>query len=134
VSDSENTVVLRIARKGPALPVMRVVMGGMASQHDLSLDRLDDLQLAVETLLAEEPEKGAELALQVSTSPSGFCLRLDGLQNQSMKAALLAVEPFKPCEGCLLDVRLFLDSLLDGYRVVETTEGCFAVEMEKQAS
>lgn len=134
MSDSENIVVLRVPRKGPALPVMRVVMSGMASQHNLPLDRLDDLQLAVETLLAEEPDNGGELALRVSTSGGGLHLRLDGLENQSMKAALLAANPFQPSEGCLLDIRLFLDSLVDSYRVVETTRSSFAVEMEKQAS
>jgi hypothetical protein len=113
---------------------MRVVIGGMASRHDLSLDRLDDLQLAVETLLAEEAPDGSELALELSVSSSGFRVRLDGLENQSVKAALMATDPFHPCVGCLLDVRLFLDSLVDGYRVIETTAGAFAVEMEKRAS
>jgi hypothetical protein len=134
VSSSRDIVALRVARQGCALPVMRVVIGGMASRHNLSLDRLDDLQLAVETLMAEESPDGNELVLEISTSASGFCVRLDGLENQSVKAALLAGDPFRPSEGWLLDVRLILDSLVDDYRVVETTAGSFAVEMEKWAS
>ena len=134
VSESRDIVTLRIARGDRALPVMRVLMGGMACRHDLPLDSLDDLVLAVETLLADEPESGGDLGLELSTSGHDLSVRLDGLQNQSVKAALMAADPFQPCEGCLLDVRLFLDSLVGSYRVVETSAGCFAVQMEKQAS
>jgi hypothetical protein len=133
VSDSPDIVVLRTARGGRLLPAMRVVIGGVASRHDLPFDQLDDTQLAVETLLAEESlEGGGELVLTVSSSGGAFMVRLDGLHNQSVKAALLATELFRPCEGCLLDVRMLLDSLVDGYRVQETTAGSFAVEMEKR--
>ena len=134
MSESPDIVTLRIARGGPALPVMRVLMGGMASRHDLPLDRLDDLQLAVEALLAEESETGNELVLELSTSADRFRVRLEGLENRSVKAALLATDPFRPCQDCLLDVRLFLDSLVESYRVIETATDAFAVEMEKQAS
>jgi hypothetical protein len=113
---------------------MRVIMSGVASRHDLPFERLDDLQLAVETLLAEEPEQGGDFGLALSMGDGGFTVRLDGLENQSLKAVLLGTGPFRPCEGCLLDVRLFLDSLVDSYRVVEATADPFAVEMEKRAS
>lgn len=132
VSDSPDIVVLRTARGGRSLPVMRVVIGGVASRHDLPFDQLDDTELAVETLLAEESLEGGELVLTVSGSGGAFMVRLDGLHNQSVKAALLATELFRPCEGCLLDVRMLLDSLVDGYRVQETAAGSFAVEMEKR--
>jgi hypothetical protein len=112
---------------------MRVVIGGMASRHNLPLDRLDDIQLAVETLLAEESPYGSELVLELAVSAPGFHISLGGLENQSVKAALLATDPYRPREGCLLDVRLLLDSLVDGYRVVDTTAGSFVVEMEKWA-
>jgi hypothetical protein len=46
----------------------------------------------------------------------------------------MTADPFQPCEGCLLNVRLLLGSLVDGYRVVETGAHSFAVEMEKRAS
>jgi hypothetical protein len=134
VSHCEDIVTLRMARGGVVLPVMRVLMGGMASRNDLPIDRLDDLQLAVETLLAEEPETGSELVLELSASGGGFRVRLDGLENESVKAALLTADPFQPCEGCLLDVRLFLDSLVESYRVVDTTPASYAVVLEKQAS
>lgn len=113
---------------------MRVVMGGVASLHDVSLERLDDVQLAVETLLADEPPLPGGLVLSVSVDAGRLRVRLEGLSNESLKAALQAKQPFHPCEGCLLDVRLFLDSLVDGYRVLEGDTGRFAVDMDKRTS
>jgi len=134
VSTPPDNVTLRIARGGLTLPVMRVVVGGVASRHNLPLERLDDIQLAIETLLAEEPGEGSDLTLGVSMGQGRLSVRLDGLTNHSLKAALLASDPFQPCPGCLLDVRLLLDSLVDEYHLVEAEGGRFAVEMEKQVS
>lgn len=110
---------------------MRVVMGGVASQCKVSLERLDDMELAVETIMAEEPAQGEEFVLSCSAEGGILWVRLDGLVNRSVRAALLAVDPFRPCPDCLLDVRLFLDALVDGYQVCESREGAFAVEFER---
>ncbi len=134
VSALPDTVVLHIPRGGPVLSVMRVIIGGVASRRDLPLEQVDDIQLAVETLLAEEPAEGGDLDLSLAIGEGGLTVRLDGLINQSLRAALSAADPFRPHEGCVLDVRLFLDSLVDRYRVVEGEAGRFAVEMEKRAS
>jgi hypothetical protein len=134
VNASPEKVILRIARSGPALPVMRVVVGGVASRQDLALEQLDDIQLALETILADESAEGGEFVLFVAVGAEGLSLRLEGLTNQGLKTALLATNPFQPCEGCFLDIRLFLSSLVDDYRVVEGDSGGFAVEMDKRAS
>jgi hypothetical protein len=133
VIDSRESVVLRTERGAPALPLLRVVISGLASSQNLLLEQLDDVQLAVETLLAEEPESVGELVLEVWPGGSGLTMCLDGLMNESVKAALVASEPFEPCEDCLLDVRLLLESLVDTFSVVEKSEGCFAVQMDKWA-
>jgi hypothetical protein len=134
VTDNPDIVVLHTPRGSRALPVMRVIMGGVASRHDLPFERLDDIQLAVETLMAEESDEGEELVLTLSGGPRGFCVRLEGLHNQSLRAVLLATGPMQPCEGCQLDVRLFLDALVDSYQVVADAGDSFAVELEKWAS
>jgi hypothetical protein len=113
---------------------MRVVMGGMACRHDLPLDGLDDVELAVETLLAEESVEGGDLALTVWCDAATFKVRLDGLTNQSLRTVLVApLDPFRPSSSCRLDVRVFLDALVDRYQVVGEAGGVFAVEMEKRA-
>ena len=63
MADTGDRVVLTTPRGSLALSAMRVVTGWVASCHDLPLDRLDDIQLAIETLLAEEPATGGDLSL-----------------------------------------------------------------------
>lgn len=134
MSGPSDIALLRTARGSIALPVLRVLIGGFASRHDLPVDRLDDLQLAVETLLADEPDDEGELVLEIVAVSGGLKLRLQGLRNENLRAALLATDLFHPRRGCPLDVRMLLDSLLDGYRVLDENADSFAVEMEKRAS
>ena len=133
MSGPSDIAVLRTARGSFALPVLRILISGFASRHELPVDRLDDLELALETLLADEQEGDGELVLEVAAVSGGLRLRLDGLLNQSLKDALLATDLFHPRRGCVLDVRLLLDSLLDDYRVLDVDAFPFAVEMEKRA-
>jgi len=113
---------------------LRVFIGGFASRHDLPVDRLDDVQLALESLLADEPEDEGELVLEIEADSAGLRLRLAGLLNQNLRTALMTTDHFSPRAGCLLDVRMLLDSLLDDYRVLDGGADSFAVEMEKRAS
>src|SRR6476619_7368827 len=47
-------------------PVIRMVLGGIADRLDLGFDELDDLQLAVERLLAEgDPEDPVTLSFEL---------------------------------------------------------------------
>lgn len=131
--DSMESVVLRTQRGSRALPLLRVVTSRLASRQNLLMEQLDDVQLALETLLAEEPEGEGELVLEIWPGERSVTLRLDGLVNASVKAALLAAEPFEPSEDCLLDVRMLLEFLVDSFSVVTTSEGCFGVQMEKRA-
>ena len=54
--------------------------------------------------------------------------------DRPVRTALLTTDHFSPRAGCLLDVRMLLDSLLDDYRVLDDGAYSFAVEMEKRAS
>lgn len=115
--------------------MFRVVVGGVASHHNLMLDQLEDVQLAIETLLAEEPEGAHELSLEIWGGDQGLTLRLGGLMSSGVRAALQAspTSPL-PCEGCLLDVRLMLDSLVDAVAIEEQPgPGVFAVRLDKRA-
>lgn len=134
MSGSPDIVVLRTDKGTPSLPLLRVVIGGVASQQDLLVDQLDDVQLAVETLVAEESPDSGELVLEIAAGGSGLSLTLDGLSNQSVKQALVAPGPFRPSEDCPLDVRMLLESLVDVFKVLERAEGRFAIQLEKWTS
>lgn len=132
MSDTGDRVVLITPRGSLALSAMRVVTGWIASCHDLALDRLDDVQLAVETILAEERETGCPLSFSVSVEDGVLHAVIEGLENPALKAALLSNGAFEPSSACLLDIRLFLDALLDRYQVTETDRHAFGVHMQKR--
>ena len=133
MTDRKETIVLRTERGASALPLLRVVVSSVASRRNLMMDQIDDLQLAIEALLAEEPEDGGELVLEIWPDGDGLSIRLDGLVNENVKAALLAAAPLQPREGWFLDVRVMLESLVDAFSVLENAEGSFAVHLAKQA-
>jgi len=126
-------VWLRIPRELVAIATVRVVLGGLASQQHVPLDRLDDLQLAVEMIIKEELRvEGDELVLLARAEQGKVCVRLDGLTNSSLREALLykgkpRADHISPLP---LDMSLVLSSLVEGYEVLDSGE-CFAVQMTK---
>ena len=113
---------------------MRVVIGGVASRHALSVDRLDDVELALETLLREEPVEGGDLVLSVSVVGETFNVTLGGLGSQLVRQTLSGTEGVELTRDGRSDVlRMLMDSLVDGYRTADgATAGSFSVEMEKR--
>lgn len=59
--------------------VPRLVLGGVAARFELPIDRVDDLLLAVESLLMQETV-GDTLRLEAEATPSGLCVRLGSFQ------------------------------------------------------
>ena len=131
---ASDIVVLRVPRGEFALPVMRVVISGVAARHNLALDQLDDVQLAVENLVAEEPGRGEEFELRLWLADDSFHVRIDGLTNRRVRRVLTEAEAAEPSDAYLLDMLLFLPSLVDGYRVIGETSRSYAIELEKRAS
>ena len=56
---------IRIPRERPFSVVADLVVGGIAARHDVTLDVLDDLQLAVDSLLQHDDADGGEVAIVV---------------------------------------------------------------------
>ena len=55
--------------------VGRLVLGGIAARFELPIDRVDDLLLAVESLLLQEPV-GDTIRLEAEATASGLLVRL----------------------------------------------------------
>ena len=107
---------------GASLPVMRVVIGGVASRHALSVDRLDDLQLAVETLFREEPAERGRSDPRRSRS-SRWRVQGDvwpGSRSPLVRRALSGGAGSRgDTFGAQNILRMIMDSLVDGYRMAE---------------
>jgi hypothetical protein len=132
VAATNERVFFSVPHGGLALSAMRVVAGWVASCHDLPLDRLDDIHLAIETLLGEESDGGGALSLTLWVEGDALEVLLDGLKNPDLQSALARTEPFEPSQGCPLDVTLFLDALVDSYLLVPGSSGAFGVRMQKR--
>jgi hypothetical protein len=107
-------------------PVVRLVLGGIGDRLDLGFDELDDLQLAVERLLAEA---GAQPSVKLSFELSGGRLRalVGPLAETTIAEALQGPEP-EPGE---LSLRRILDTVVDSYGVQEAGQEGIYVRVEK---
>ena len=133
-SHKSDTVVLRAPRGQSSLPLLRVVLGGMASRHALSVDRLDDLQLAVETLFREEPFVGEDFTLTLVREKETLKVTLAGLCS-ALVLRTLSGAPATETEklGAPGILRMIMEHLVDGYRTVQgSSAASFAVEMDKR--
>jgi hypothetical protein len=108
---------------------MRVVVGWIASCRELSLERMDDIHLALETLLAEEAAEGERYTLEVAAGSKDLQVLLYGLENGDLKETLRATSSFEPCERCPLDVAMMLRALVERFEVVEHDDGVFGVRL-----
>jgi hypothetical protein len=107
-------------------PVIRLVLGGIGDRLDLGIDELDDLQLAVERLLAEA---GAQQSVTLSFEFHDGRVRthVGPLAEPAIAHALQGPEP-PPGE---LNLRRILDTVLDSYGVDDVEDEGLYVRLEK---
>ncbi|MBA2383394.1 MAG: hypothetical protein H0V68_01840 [Actinobacteria bacterium] len=122
-----NEFSIRIPRERPFSAVAGFVVGGIASRHDLTLDALDDLRLALDSLL-EHDEKAAELdgdvAIDLRVTPEAIETSVGPLGTRT--AAELQQEA-----GNELGLRRLLETLVDHIGVREGDGGSW-VELHKR--
>jgi hypothetical protein len=132
--NAADTIVLRTEKSRGSIPLLRLVIGGVAARRKVSVDQLDDLQLAVETLVVEERFYGGDLLLEIQAGEHGLHLRLEGLCDPEVRALLRSPAPYRPSEHRPINVRMLLDSLVDAYSLDEISDDHFAVRLEKRTS
>lgn len=107
-------------------PVIRMVLGGIADRLDLGFDELDDLQLAVERLLAEgDPEDPVTLSFELLEK--GVRTRIGPLRDAALASALQGPTP-APGE---LTLPRILSTVVDSSGVEEVADGHLVVRLEK---
>src|SRR5215210_1395528 len=60
-----DTVTISIPRERPFSAVAGLVVGGMAARHDVTLEDLDDVQLALDALLEHEEDEEGQLTVSL---------------------------------------------------------------------
>jgi hypothetical protein len=108
-------------------PVVRLVLGGIADRLDLGFEELDDLQLAVERLLAEAGSQDS-VRLSFEVTDAGVRTRIGPLRAGAIAEALQGPEP-QPGE---LTLRRILETVVDSFGVERVGEdGSLFVRLEK---
>jgi hypothetical protein len=108
-------------------PVVRLVLGGIGDRLDLGIDDLDDLQLAVERLLAEAGAQGS-VRLSFELSDNRVRTHLGPLAEATIAEALQGPEP----PAGELTLRRILATVVDSYGVEQVENEGLYVRLEKE--
>jgi anti-sigma regulatory factor (Ser/Thr protein kinase) len=106
--------------------VVRLIIGGIAERVDFAFEEIDDLQLAVERLLAEAGTVGS-VQLSFEVGEDSIRTRVGPLSEHKVAEALRDGE-FAPGE---LTLRRILQTVVDSFGVDEAEDGRIVVRLEK---
>ena len=107
-------------------PVVRLIIGGIAERVDFAFEDIDDLQLAVERLLAEAgKQRTIRLSFEIA---EGRVRTLVGPLNERAVADALRDGDVTP--GALTLKRI-LQTVVDSFGVEEVSDGGIFVRLEK---
>jgi hypothetical protein len=120
-----DDIVLAIPAREDFRQIAQLVVGGVGAQLDATVDRLDDLQTALEALLASRGESGE----------ARIAVGIDG------GAVRVTVGPFAAGTlagldegGEKLGLRRVLDTLIDGFEVERDDDGSWVALTKQLAS
>jgi hypothetical protein len=106
--------------------VVRLIIGGIAERVDFAFEEIDDLQLAVERLLAEAGTVGS-VRLSFEVGSNGIRTRVGPLSEHKVAEALRDGNA-QPGE---LTLRRILQTVVDSFGVDEADDGRIVVRLEK---
>jgi anti-sigma regulatory factor (Ser/Thr protein kinase) len=106
--------------------VVRLIIGGIAERVDFAFEEIDDLQLAVERLLAEAGTVGT-VRLSFEVGGDGIRARVGPLSEHKVAEALRDGDVL-PGE---LTLRRILQTVVDSFGVDESDDGRIVVRLEK---
>ena len=106
--------------------VIRLIVGGIAEQAAFGFEAMDDLQLAIERLLAETGGDG-RVKISFEVSDGGIRTRIGPLREQRLAAALQEPDG----ETGTLSLSRILSTVVDSFGVEEAEDGQIVIRMEK---
>ena len=107
-------------------PVVRLIIGGIAERVDFAFEEIDDLQLAVERLLAEAGSQDS-IRLSFEVAEGRVRARVGPLSERKVADALRNGEG-APGE---LTLARILQTVVDSFGVEEVSDGGIVVRLEK---
>jgi anti-sigma regulatory factor (Ser/Thr protein kinase) len=126
LSEHGERIDLEAPLSGDFQAVVRLIVGGIAERVDFAFEEIDDLQLAVERLLAEAGNTGT-VCLSFEVGDSRIRTRIGPLSETKVAEALRDGE-FVPGQ---LTLRRILETVVDSFGVERETDGGIVVRLEK---
>jgi hypothetical protein len=114
---------IHIPRERPFSAVADLVVGGIASRHDVTLDVLDDLQLALDALLEHDGSDEREVGIVLRVAGDTIEASVGPLGRKT--AAALEEQG-----GAGIDLRRLLETTMDSVSVTDR-DGAAWVELRK---
>ena len=118
-------IELEAPLSGDFQAVIRLIIGGIAERVDFAFEEIDDLQLAVERLLAEAGQAGS-VALSFEVGEGRIRTRVGPLPER----ALAALRDGDQRPG-VLTLRRILQTVVDSFGVEQVDDGQIVVRLEK---
>jgi anti-sigma regulatory factor (Ser/Thr protein kinase) len=126
VSKGTPRIDLEAPLTGDFQPVVRLIIGGIAERVDFAFEEIDDLQLAVERLLAEAgSQRSVELSFEIE---DGHVRTRVGPLSERAIADALRDGDAAPGE---LTLKRILETVVDSFGVEEVSTGGIVVRLEK---
>ena len=125
--EEPEVICLTLPHEERFLNVARIVVGGVAARLQLSYETLDDLQLAVESLLGDERYRTADLVtIEISIAVPGVTILVGPLDAERV------VQDLEPTsEEAELTLQVLLAAVVDSI-AVERRDGADWVRLEKR--
>jgi hypothetical protein len=119
-------IELEAPLSGDFQAVIRLIIGGIAERVDFAFEEIDDLQLAVERLLAEAGQVGS-VALTFEVGEARIRTRVGPLPERALAEALRDGEP----RPGVLTLRRILQTVVDSFGVEPFDDNRIVVRLEK---
>jgi hypothetical protein len=125
--DGLERIDLEAPLSGDFNAVVRLIVGGIAERVDFAFEEIDDLQLAVERLLAEAGTVGS-VRMSFEVGDSRIRTRVGPLSPTKVADALKDgdVQPGH------LTLRRILETVVDSFGVERSADGTIVVRLEKR--
>jgi anti-sigma regulatory factor (Ser/Thr protein kinase) len=127
LTELQERIDLEAPLSGDFQAVVRLIVGGIAERVDFAFEEIDDLQLAVERLLAEAGTAGS-VCLSFEVGSRGIRTRIGPLSEAKVAEALQDGD-MVPGQ---LTLRRILQTVVDSFGFDRVDDGGIVVRLEKR--
>ena len=124
-----DVIRLEVTATPAAMPVVRMVLGGVAARVDLSLDEIDDLYVAVEQLLSAATDSGEDPRheLTIEVVDDGVSVSAGPFRSSGLRARLVGGDA-----GAGFDLHTVMRGVVESVEVCAAPDDCYCVVFAKR--